>query len=147
MELDAKDIEILRVLEKNSRLSLRKIAKKSGVSVATTMHRLAKLEAEKVIQGYTVVLDKEKLGYDLQAITSIIVSKGKLFEVEKKIASHPSVIAVYDVTGSFDVVVISTFKSRKAMDGFLKKIQTYDFIHKTETVIVLNTIKEAFFKV
>ena len=147
MGLDKTDLAILRILEKTARLSFRKVAKKTGVSVATVLNRISKLEKEKVITGYTVILDKEKLGCDLQAITSIIVSKGKLFEVEKKIASHPSVMAVYDVTGSFDVVVISTFRSRKAMDSFLKKIQTYDFVQKTETVIVLNTIKEDFFRV
>ena len=71
------------------------------------------------------------------------VSKGKLFEVEKKIATDPSVHAVYDITGHFDVIVIARFKTRKSLDNFIKKIQTYDFVEKTETAIVLNTIKEA----
>jgi len=143
METDKTDIEILRVLEKNSRLSLRKIAKKVGVSVATVMHRLNRLEKESVIRGYTALLDYDKLGFELQAIISVDVSKGKLFEVEKKIATDPSVHAVYDITGHFDVIVIARFKTRKSLDNFIKKIQTYDFVEKTETAIVLNTIKEA----
>ena len=142
METDKTDIEILRVLEKNSRLSLRKIAKKVGVSVATVMHRLNRLEKESVIRGYTALLDYDKLGFELQAIISVDVSKGKLFEVEKKIATDPSVHAVYDITGHFDVIVIARFKTRKSLDNFIKKIQTYDFVEKTETAIVLNTIKE-----
>src|SRR3989344_11175 len=142
METDKTDIEILRVLEKNSRLSLRKIAKKVGVSVATVMHRLNRLEKESVIRGYTALLDYDKLGFELQAIISVDVSKGKLFEVEKKIATDPSVHAVYDITGHFDVVVVARFKTRKSLDTFVKKIQTYDFVEKTETAIVLNTIKE-----
>jgi DNA-binding Lrp family transcriptional regulator len=142
METDKTDIEILRVLEKNSRLSLRKIAKKVGVSVATVMHRLNRLEKEGVIKGYSALLDYDKLGYELQALISVDVSKGKLFEVEKKIATDPSVHAVYDITGHFDVVVVARFKSRKSLDNFIKKIQTYDFVEKTETAIVLNTIKE-----
>ncbi|MCR4368847.1 MAG: Lrp/AsnC family transcriptional regulator [archaeon] len=142
MDLDKTDAAILGVLEKNARLSLRKVAVKVGVSVATVMHRLLRLESEGVVRGYSVVVDSQKLGYDLQAITSLIVSKGKLFEVEKKIATHPNVMAVYDVTGSFDVIVISRFKNRKSLDAFIKKIQTYDFVEKTETMLVLNTIKE-----
>ena len=142
MDLDKTDIEILRVLEKNSRLSLRKIAKKVDVSVATVMHRINRLEKEGAIRGYSVLLDYDKLGYEFQALISVDVSKGKLFEVEKKIATDPSVHAVYDITGHFDVVVVARFKTRKSLDNFIKKIQTYDFVEKTETAIVLNTIKE-----
>ena len=142
MDLYKTDIEILRVLEKNSRLSLRKIAKKVDVSVATVMHRINRLEKEGAIRGYSVLLDYDKLGYEFQALISVDVSKGKLFEVEKKIATDPSVHAVYDITGHFDVVVVARFKTRKSLDNFIKKIQTYDFVEKTETAIVLNTIKE-----
>ena len=142
MEIDKTDVEILRVLEKNARLSLRKIAKKVGVSVATVMHRVNKLENEGIIRKYIALLDYDKLGYELEAVISVDVAKGKLFEVEKKIATDPSVHAVYDITGHFDVVVVARFKTRKSLDTFVKKIQTYDFVEKTETAIVLNTIKE-----
>src|SRR3989344_1541069 len=142
MEIDKTDIEILRVLEKNARLSLRKIAKRVGVSVATVMHRINRLEKEGIIRRYTALLDYDKLGYELEAVISVDVAKGKLFEVERKIASDPNVYAVYDITGHFDVIVIARFKTRKALDNFIKKIQTYDFVEKTETAIVLNTIKE-----
>ena len=142
MEIDKTDVEILRVLEKNSRLSLRKIAKKIGVSVATVMHRINRLEKEGVIRKYVALLDYDKLGYELEAVISVNVAKGKLFEVEKKIATDPCVHAVYDITGHFDVVVVARFKTRKSLDTFVKKIQTYDFVEKTETAIVLNTIKE-----
>ena len=142
MEIDKTDVEILRVLEKNARLSLRKIAKRVGVSVATVMHRINRLEKEGVIRKYIALLDYDKLGYELEAVISVDVAKGKLFEVEKKIATDPSVHAVYDITGHFDVVVVARFKTRKSLDTFVKKIQTYDFVEKTETAIVLNTIKE-----
>jgi DNA-binding Lrp family transcriptional regulator len=147
LELDKKDTVILGVLDKNARLSLRKIAKKTGLSVATVMNRLKRLEEEGAIRKYSAVLDYDKLGYDMQAMIEIRVSKGKLFQVERKIASHPNVSAVYDVTGSFDAVVLAKFKNRRSMDAFIKKIQTYDFIERTETKIILNTIKEDQIKV
>ena len=142
MKIDSVDSSIIDVLGKNSRLSFRKIAAKVGVSVATVMNRVTKLEKEGAIKGYSVILDYDILGYDLQALISIIVSKGKLFQVEKKIASHPNVVAVYDITGHFDVIVLTRFKTRKSLDFFLKKIQSLDFVEKTETQIILNTIKE-----
>lgn len=72
----------------------------------------------------------------------VIIFKGKLFQVEKKIASHTSVAAVYDVTGHFDVMVIAYFRTRRGLDEFVKKIQVYDFVEKTETRIILDTIKK-----
>ncbi|MFA4820145.1 MAG: Lrp/AsnC family transcriptional regulator [Candidatus Aenigmatarchaeota archaeon] len=142
MAIDELDIKILNILLENSKLSYRKIARKLGVSVTTAMNRIVKMEKEKIIQGYTAKLDYEKLRYDIKVVIDVRVSKGKLFEVESKIAHHPNVSAVFDVTGSFDTMIIANFKSRKEMDRFLKRIQTYDFVERTETKLVLNTIKE-----
>ena len=142
LELSKTDVSIIRVLQKNSRLSLRKIASTVSVSVATVMNRLNRLEAEGIVKKYSVYLDYEKLGFDLEALIEIRVSKGRLIEVERKIASHPNVFAVYDITGDFDVVVLAKFRNRRTLDVFVKKIQTYEFVERTETKIILNTIKE-----
>lgn len=136
------DLKILGVLLKNSRLSYRQIAKKLKTSVATVMNHVKSMEEQGIIEKYTARMNYEKLGYDIEVLIEIRISKGKLFEMEKKIASHPNVFAVYDVTGNFDAVVLARFKTRRLMDNFLKKIQTYDFIERTETKLVLNTIKE-----
>ncbi|MDP7080334.1 MAG: Lrp/AsnC ligand binding domain-containing protein [Candidatus Undinarchaeales archaeon] len=60
---------------------------------------------------------------------------------------NPHVFTVYDVTGHFDVVIIAKLKNRKSMDAFLKNIQTYEFIERTETNLILNEIKEKSIKV
>ena len=142
MQPEETDRKILDVLVSNSRLSLRQIAKKAGVSVATVMLHIRKLEKEKVIVGYTTKLDYEQMGYDIEVLIEIRISKGKLFDVEKKIAAHPNVFAVYDTTGAFDAVVLARFHTRRQMDTFLKKLQAYEFVERTETKLILNTIKE-----
>lgn len=146
-DIDKKDKEILNVLLDNSRLSYRQIAQKINVSVATIMHRVNALEKDGIIKKYSAKLDYEKLGYDVQVVIEIQVSKGKLFEVEKKIATHPNVFAVYDVTGDFDVVVVAKFPTRRRMDEFLKKIQTFDFVERTRTMLILNVVKEGDIKI
>jgi Lrp/AsnC family transcriptional regulator, regulator for asnA, asnC and gidA len=70
------------------------------------------------------------------------ISKGKLFELERRMARHQNIYAVYDTTGDFDTVLLGRFKSTRLMDKFLKEIQTYDFVERTHTNIILNTIKE-----
>ena len=142
MKLEETDKKILNIIVENSRLSLRQIAKKAGVSVATVMHHIKALEKEGIIRKYTAKLDYEKMGYDVEVMIEIRISKGKLFEVEKKIAMHPNVFAVYDATGAFDAVILARFPTRRTMDNFLKKIQTYEFVERTETRLILRTMKE-----
>lgn len=147
MELDEKNTTILNVLLENARLSYRQIAKKIGASAATVMHRMQDMEKEKIIRKYSAVPDYEKLGYDITVLIEVQVGKGKLAQVENKIAQHPNVVAVYDVTGAFDVIILAKFKNRRAIDVFLKKIQTYDFVLRTNTRLVLQTIKEGLISV
>ena len=142
MELEKTDKNILNILVDNSRLSLRQIAKKANVSVATVMHHIKKLEKDGIIKKYTAKFDYEKAGYDVEVMIEIRISKGKLFEVERKIAVHPNVFAVYDITGAFDALVLARFPTRRQMDNFLKKLQTYEFVERTETKLILNTIKD-----
>lgn len=139
---DELDLKVLSALSANSRLSLRKLAQKIDTSPATILHRLKKLEQSKAIRKYSVLVDYDVLGFDLSSVIKIEVAKGKLFEVEKKIATHPNVCSVFDVTGASDIIVVARFKTRAGLDAFLKKIQAFDFVKKTETSIILNTIKE-----
>ncbi|MEK6900265.1 MAG: Lrp/AsnC family transcriptional regulator [Nanoarchaeota archaeon] len=145
--LKPKDSEIVNILVDEARLSFREIAKKSGVSVVTAINKVRELEKQGILKGYSAEIDYEKAGYDVHALIQMQISKGKLFEVENKIAVHPNVFAIYDVTGNFDALIIAKFKSRKSLDVFLKKIQAYDFVQRTETQLILNTIKEKNIKV
>ena len=142
VELDKTDKNIVNIMIENPRLSLREIGKKAKVSVATAMHRLNKLEKEKIINSYTAKIDYEKIGYDVKVLIEMSISKGRLFDVENKIAIHPNVFAVYDVTGTSDALIFARFPSTRQMDNFLKKIQTYEFVERTETKLILNTIKD-----
>ena len=140
--IDDVDKKIINALIVDSKLSYREVAKNVGVSVVTAMNRTKKLEKEGIIKRYTTILDYDKAGYDVEVMIEVRISKGKLFEIEKKIAHHPNVFAVYDLTGDFDAAILARFRNRRQMDQFLKKIQTYDFIERTSTRIILNTIKE-----
>jgi DNA-binding Lrp family transcriptional regulator len=142
MALDDLDKLILSTLIEDSRLSYRQVAKKVGSSVATVMNRIKSLEKEGIIKKYTTLLNYEKLGYDVEVMIEVRIAKGKLIEVEKEIAHNPSVFAVYDMTGDFDAAILARFPNRRKMDAFLKKIQQYDFVERTNTRFILNTIRE-----
>lgn len=142
MELDNLDKQIINTLIIDSTSSYREIAKKVKVSVATVMNRVNKLKKENIIKRYTTIIDYGNVGYDVEVLIEIRISKGKLFKVEKEISNHRNVFAVYDLTGDFDAAILARFKNSRQMDNFLKKIQTYDFVERTNTRLILNTIKE-----
>jgi DNA-binding Lrp family transcriptional regulator len=142
MQSDHTDVKILRSLLEDARLSSRQTARKVGVSVGTVLARIKKMERDGVIKGYSAVLDHEKLGYELTVVTEITVSKGKLLEMEKQIGRIPNVCAVYDVTGSTDAIAIAKFRNRKELSDFTKGLLAMPFVERTNTHVVLATVKE-----
>ncbi len=144
MDMDDTDVKILKTLVSDARLSSRQMSKASGVSIGTVLARVKKMEVAGVIRGYTAVVDHEKLGYQLTALTEITVSKGRLLEVENEIARMPNVCGVYDVTGMTDAFILAKFKTREELSAFAKRLLALPFVERTNTHIVLTTIKEDF---
>jgi len=142
MKIDKKDLKIMNILLENADSSYRQIAKRTGVSLGTVMNRMKKLKENKIIKKSTILIDYEKVGYSIGVLIDVRVSKGKLFEVEKAIARHPNVFAVYDITGDFDVSIVAKFPSREDLDHFIKEIQKMEFVERTHTKLILNYIKE-----
>ena len=108
------------------------------------LSRIKKMEEEGLIKGYSVILDHEKLGYQLTVVTEITVSKGRLVETENEIAKIPNVCGVYDVTGLTDAIIIAKFKSREDLGAFTKKLLALPYIERTNTHVVLTSVKENF---
>jgi DNA-binding Lrp family transcriptional regulator len=142
--MDGTDVKILKRLLRDARMSYRKIAEEIGVSPPTVLARVGKLENEGVIKSYSAMLDHEKLGYDLTAIIDITATKGKIVDLEKQIAKFPTVCAVYDTTGLTDMTIIAKFKSRAELSSFVKKDLSLPYVERTNTHVVLVTVKEDF---
>jgi DNA-binding Lrp family transcriptional regulator len=144
MELNETDKKILKNLLEDARFSSRQIAKNVGVSVGTVLSRIKKMENDGIIKGYAVILNHEKLGYELTVVTEITVSKGRLVEMENEIAKNPNVCGVYDVTGLTDAVIIAKFKSREDLGKFTKHLLALPYVERTNTHVALATVKENF---
>ncbi len=144
MVLSETDVKILQVLLEDARFSSRQIAKKVGVSVGTVLSRIKKMEEEKLIKGYSVLLNHEILGYELTVVMEVTVSKGRLVEMENEIAKIPNVCSVYDVTGLTDAFIIAKFKTREELGKFTKRLLALPYIERTNTHVVLTSVKEDF---
>ncbi|MEC4848204.1 MAG: Lrp/AsnC family transcriptional regulator [Nitrosarchaeum sp.] len=144
MNLDKNDERILKNLLVDARLSARQLGLKLGMSTVTILSRIKKLEKEKVIKGYTALIDHEKLGYTLTAVIEIIAKKDKIIDIETELAKIENVCGVYDITGNTDTLVIAKFKSRNELSEFVKGLASIQNIENTITHVVLNTAKEDF---
>ncbi len=142
MNFDEKDEKILKHLLVDARQSARHLAHKLNVSTVTMISRIKKLEEKNIIEGYSVRLNHEILGYDITAIIEVKTTKGKMLEIENEIAKIENVCAVYDITGDADTLVIGKFKDRKSLSQFVKKVSSIPNVENTITHLVLNTVKE-----
>ncbi len=144
MELDNRDIKLLRALSENARKSLREVAKEIGVSTVTVINRLKNLQKQGIIKNFSAVIDAKKVGLELTAVISLKARGKQLLSVQEKIAKYPNVCGVYDVTGDFDSVVVARFKNVADMNKFIKTVLTMEGIERTYTQVALNVIKEDF---
>ena len=144
MNIDHLDLKILRHLLSDGRTSYRHLASTLGVSTTTVASRVSRLENEKVVKAYAAILDSEKLGYEITVVTEILVSKGKLLEMEREIAKLPGVCAVYDVTGEIDGIVVAKFRDREELSRFTKGLLAMPFVDRANTHVVLTTVREDF---
>ncbi|HVI20685.1 MAG TPA: Lrp/AsnC family transcriptional regulator [Bacillus sp. (in: firmicutes)] len=142
--MDDTDIKILHQILSDGRSSYRKIAEQIGVSPPTVLNRIQKLETNHVIKSYSAILDHEKLGYDLTAIIEVTAVKGKITEVEKHISKFPNVCAVYDITGLTDMLIVAKFRNRRELSDFVKRDLALPFVERTNSHMVLVTVKEDF---
>ena len=142
--LDQLDNRILSRLLVGGRVSFRQMAQEFGTSTSTISSRVSALEKSGVITGYNVAVNFESLGYELTAVTEVTVSRGKLPQTEKEIASLPGVCTVYDVTGEYDAMVVSKFRGREELSTFAKALLAMPFVERANTHVVLNTVKEDF---
>ena len=144
LNTDHLDQRILRRLLTHGRSSFRHLAAELSVSTTTVAGRVGRLEQSGLIRGFAALLDYEKLGYEITAVTEILVSKGKLVEMEEEIARLPGVCAVYDVTGEIDGIVIAKFRTREELSHFTKGLLSLPFVDRANTHVVLTTVKEDF---
>jgi len=140
--IDELDLEILKILSEDGRRSHRSIAKDLDKSHLTIKKHVDELEGEDIIKGYSVNIDYEKSGYDFIALIELTISKGEMIKVEEQIGNEPNVFAVYDITGTYDAVILARFKSRQELNELVKKINGYEYIVRTNTHLVLNIVKE-----
>ena len=143
--VDSKDLAILEALKEDSRASIKKIGKKTGLPTTTVHNRIKKLKQDKVIRRYTVDVDHRKLGKEVSALISITMDYKALREkgqntadLVNKISAFPFVEFLHTVTGTTDIMVKARVKNMSELNKFVMgELRNYNGIEKTTTMVIM----------
>lgn len=136
--VDDTDMAILRALSKNARASYREIAAEVGVAVGTVQHRLQKLEDKKILEGFMPVINYNRLGYEVDAIIALEISRDKTDEINKMLKKNRHVKSIYQTTGDVDVFVRVQFRNSEELYDFLMNELTDQYVKRSKTYNVLH---------
>lgn len=145
-QIDVVDLQILDLLQHNSDITNVEIGKRVGISPPTVHTRIKRLQALDFIEGYAAHLNPRKLGFDLQCIIHINLQKHNLEAVEhfrEELGRLPQVRFAYQLTGSYDYLVMILVRDQAALRHFLMDtLAAYPSVERMQTSIVLDTLKQ-----
>ncbi len=139
--------ELLRIIEKNSRMDLKDLAVILGASEIDIVNELQKLEEEGIICGYHTMINWEKTSVDkVTALIEVRVTpqRGQGFDnIAERIYKYPEVQSVYLISGGYDLLVTLEGKSLREVSSFVTdKLSTLDTVLSTATHFILKKYKD-----
>ncbi|MFM9925429.1 Lrp/AsnC family transcriptional regulator [Variovorax sp. H27-G14] len=126
-ELDRIDVQILRELAADGRLSWRDLAQRVGLSLTPTTRRVKRLEDEGFIRGYLAQLDEARLAGSMSVFVSVTLDKQSEKAIERfetEIALAPEVMSCFLMTGDSDYNLRVVVKDLEAYHQFLRRSLT-----------------------
>ncbi len=136
--LDEVDHQILDILIENARTPFTDIAKKLLVSAGTIHVRVKKMEDEGIIQGSTLTLDYEKMGYSFIAHVGIFLEKTSMTKrVIDSLRFIPNVTVAYVTSGKYNIFCKVRAKNTNDAKNVIYKIDEINGVNRTETMISL----------
>ena len=139
--MDDVDRELIALLRDNARTPVATLAKRLRVARGTVQNRLARLEKDGVIVGYTVRLRPQSEEVRIRALMNILVDGNRAREVLQALRGHPHVASLHTTNGRWDMVAEVRADTLESFDRALDSIRLIDGIANTETSILLSTHK------
>lgn len=147
VKLDELDIKILSFLQKDSRMTIRDIAKALNSSTTPIFNRIKRLEKEEVIDRYVAIINPDKIGKKLFAFLHLSLkehSKEAILQMEQQVNSFSEVLECHYVTGVADFVLKVIVKDIGEYNQFLtEKLFTVPNIGKIESLLSLSMTKSS----
>ena len=140
-------MEILKDIEKNSRVDLGELAVMLGVNETDVANEMAEMEKEKIICGYHTLIDWDKAGVEMvTALIEVRVTpqRDRGFDrIAERIYNYPEVYSVYLISGSYDLLVTIEGKTLKEVSRFVSgKLSPIDEVLSTATHFIRKKYKD-----
>jgi len=141
MKTDNTTRDILNLLRKNARMSYKEIAESIGKPESTIRDRIQRMEKIRLIQGYTVILDKKQLGFECSALVLADVDYEKLEDVTKKLQNKNNVLRIYHISGNKRIAFVVVAKNFEDLETDLNRLSELD-LKNEDVVIILKIVRE-----
>jgi DNA-binding Lrp family transcriptional regulator len=139
--VDDTDRSLIRLLRDNARASVAALAKHLRVSRGTVQNRMARLEKDGVIVGYTVKLRAQVEEQRIRAWMLIAVEANRVEGILKELRGDPGVAELHTTNGRWDLVAELRADTLEHFDQMLRRIGLLEGITTTETNLLLSTYK------
>jgi len=139
--MDNLDQQLIALLRGNARLSVATLAHRLKVSRGTVTNRIAKLENEGIIVGYTVQLRPDVRQNDIRAWMSIAVAGNETRSVIASLLGEPGVASLHGTNGRWDLLAELRAGSLTELSDILERIRLIRSIQTSETSIHLTTYR------
>jgi len=148
MELDAIDLQILKLLQVKSNLTTKELATRVNLSTTPVFERIKKMEKAGYIKNYVAVLDAEKLNRGLMVFCNVKLkehSRSIGNQFVKDIKSLKEVVECYNISGDYDFLLKILVKDMKAYQNFvLNHLGDIENIGSTQSTFVMGEIKNTY---
>ncbi len=145
-ELSKQDLELLRILQKNSRFDISDLTERLNMSRTSVYDRIKKLEHEGYIKEYVAIIDQKKVGLKFSVIVNVSLNSQRIDYVDEfleRIADLDEVMEAYVTGGVFDVVLKVVARDPEAFNDFvIHKLSAIPHISKIQSSFVMRYIKQ-----
>lgn len=138
--MDNTDRQLLAMLRKNARIPVVNLAKELKVSRATVQNRIAKLEREGIILGYTVKLKQQMQQDVVKVMMSISVEAKDEVAVLQALQGFPEILSVYHTNGHWDLIAELQAENLSLLGNLLGRVRSVEGIVQTEANLLLGLI-------
>lgn len=148
MELDVFDRRILRLYQRDTRLTAAALSAAVGLSPSACHRRLTRLRAAGVIQSEIAVIDPKAVGRRVTLIVTVTLEREQtdvIAEFKRATRDSVEIMQCYYVTGPSDFVMILTAPSMEAYDAFVERFLFANRnVRRFETFVVMDRVKVGF---
>ena len=139
--LDDVDRQLISLLRDDGRISVAMLAKQLRVARGTVQNRIARLERDGVIVGYTLRLKPQAEAHHIRAMMTLAVEGTRTPEVLRILRGHPAITGLHSTNGRWDLVAELRADTLESFNRVLGAIRLIDGVSSTETHILLSTHK------